>query len=148
MAKEAQEQDTQHLGWAPGGPAESKSARKHREQQQREARDESSRMRNADGSTTRVEKAAIRHTDGSVTEVQVTLNGEPTQRRNTTRLSADLPIADAETLTDLQQATGTNKVTTLVRAIRVFSELLRAEREGGELTIRYNDGRRERLRFL
>jgi len=66
-------------------------------------------------------------------------------RRKTTRLTADLPARDAATLAEVADETGFNKVTTLVRAIRVLAELVRAERAGGELTIKYADGRRERL---
>lgn len=68
-----------------------------------------------------------------------------TGRQPTLRLSADLPQRDAETLEEVARATGFNKVTTLVRAIRVLAELVRAENAGGELTIKYADGRRERL---
>lgn len=66
-------------------------------------------------------------------------------RRKTTRLTADLPARDAATLAEVADETGFNKVTTLVRAIRVLAELVRAESAGGELTIKYADGRRERL---
>ena len=66
-------------------------------------------------------------------------------RRRTTRLTADLPARDAATLAEVADETGFNKVTTLVRAIRVLAELVRAENAGGELTIKYADGRRERL---
>jgi hypothetical protein len=66
-------------------------------------------------------------------------------RQPTVRLSADLPQKDADTLEDVARATGFNKVTTLVRAIRVLAELVRAEEADGELTIKYPDGRRERL---
>ena len=65
--------------------------------------------------------------------------------KETTRLSADLPLRDAATLASLAKETGFNKVTTLVRAIRVLAELVRAEDEGGQLVIKYPDGRRERL---
>lgn len=62
-----------------------------------------------------------------------------------TRLSADIRAEDAALLGWLSHATGYNKVTTLVRAIRVLAELVRAEQDGGELTIKYPGGRRERL---
>src|SRR4051794_12398682 len=62
-----------------------------------------------------------------------------------TRLTADLPDQDADTLAEVARETGFNKVTTLIRAIRVLAELVRAENDGGELTIKYADGRRERL---
>ncbi|MCW2818850.1 MAG: hypothetical protein JWR42_1637 [Marmoricola sp.] len=69
-------------------------------------------------------------------------------RRETSRLSADLPVADAAVLDELARETGTNKVTALVRALRIMRELVTAEREGGVLTIQHADGSRERLRFL
>jgi hypothetical protein len=67
------------------------------------------------------------------------------ERRPTRRLTADLPVQDADTLAEVARETGFNKVTTLIRAIRVLAELVRAERQGGELTIKYPGGRRERL---
>lgn len=67
------------------------------------------------------------------------------RKRQTTRLTADLPDHDADTLAEVAQETGFNKVTTLVRAIRVLAELVKAERDGGQLIIKYPDGRRERL---
>jgi hypothetical protein len=61
------------------------------------------------------------------------------------RLTADLPAQDADTLARIAQFTGFNKVTTLIRAIRVLAELVRAESKGGEVMIKYPDGTRERL---
>lgn len=68
--------------------------------------------------------------------------------RPTRRLSADVPERDFDALEDLAAATGFNKLTTLVRAIRVLAELVKAQDAGGDVTINYPDGTRERLRFL
>lgn len=69
----------------------------------------------------------------------------PTGKAITRRLTADLPEDDAETLARVAESTGFNKVTTLVRAIRVLALLDDAEQQGAHFTIRYPDGQRERL---
>lgn len=74
-------------------------------------------------------------------------NNSPAERK-TVRLSADLPADVAELLTETSAQTGSNKVTTIGRAIRTLATLLAAERAGGKLTVTYHDGSRERLTFL
>lgn len=65
--------------------------------------------------------------------------------RGVVRLTADVPVADANLLARVAELTGYNKVTTIVRAIRVLASLEEAERKGGEVTITYPDKTRERL---
>ena len=47
---------------------------------------------------------------------------EPAVKRDTRRLTADLPTADSDLLAETARLTGFNKVTTLVRAIRVLAD--------------------------
>lgn len=68
-----------------------------------------------------------------------------TASRATSRLTADIPVEDAAELVETARVTGLNKVTIVVRALRVFAALVRAEAAGGTVTITYADGRRERL---
>lgn len=65
--------------------------------------------------------------------------------RDTVRLTADLPRKDAELLTGLAKRTGFNKVTTLVRALRVMDVLERAKDQGSDILIVNPDGSKERL---
>ena len=65
--------------------------------------------------------------------------------KSTVRLTANLPADAGQELDEAARATGFNKLTTLVRAIRVFSELLDAERRGGQVIIQEADGSRARL---
>ena len=68
-----------------------------------------------------------------------------TRPPGTTRLTADVPESDAHLLAETAQTTGFNRVTTLIRAIRVLAELIKAEDAGGKIQITYPDGTRERL---
>ncbi len=62
-----------------------------------------------------------------------------------TRITADVPTKDADLLSSLAERTGYNKVTTLIRALRVLDVLERARNEGSDLQIVHKDGSRERL---
>lgn len=66
-------------------------------------------------------------------------------KRETRRLTADLPTADSDLLAETAELTGFNKVTTLVRAIRVLADLERVVRDGGEVILKDADGTRSRL---
>jgi hypothetical protein len=68
-----------------------------------------------------------------------------TSGRAVTRLTADLPNQDASLLADLAVRTGFNKVTTLVRALRVLDILEKARAAGATVVIENEDGTRERL---
>ena len=57
----------------------------------------------------------------------------------------DLELDDVEDLIKISDATGHNRVTTLSRAIRLLRLLTSAKHRGGQLTITYPDGKRERL---
>jgi hypothetical protein len=63
----------------------------------------------------------------------------------TKRLTANLPEDAADALEKTAASTGFNKVTTLVRAIRVFSDLIEASTRGAEVVIKEPDGSASRL---
>ena len=68
--------------------------------------------------------------------------------RGLVRLSVDLPVDDANRLEEVSRRSGYNKVTTLMRAIRLLADLDAHERAGGEVTLTNADGSKERLRLL
>ena len=68
--------------------------------------------------------------------------------RGLVRLSVDLPVEDANRLEEVSRRSGYNKVTTLMRAIRLLADLDAHERGGGEVILTGTDGTRERLRLL
>lgn len=65
--------------------------------------------------------------------------------RDVVRVTADVPTRDANLLAELARRTGYNKVTTLLRAIRILDVLEKAQAEGADLIIINRDGSRERL---
>lgn len=65
--------------------------------------------------------------------------------RAVTRLTADLPNRDADLLTNLSQRTGYNKLTTLIRALRILDVIEDARERGETVIIERSDGSRERL---
>ena len=68
-----------------------------------------------------------------------------TRPKDTRRLTADLPTADSDLLNETATLTGYNKLTTLIRAIRVLADLEKVVRAGGEVIIKEADGSRSRL---
>jgi hypothetical protein len=68
-----------------------------------------------------------------------------TEKRETKRLTANLPLDAAQDLETTANLTGFNKLTTLVRAIRVFADLIRVTQDGGEVIIKEAHGTRSRL---
>lgn len=79
------------------------------------------------------------------------MSSETTKRTKTlaerglVRLSVDIPADDADRLAETAASTGYNKVTTLMRAIRLLFDLERAVQNGGHVTLTHRDGTRERL---
>lgn len=63
----------------------------------------------------------------------------------TKRLTANLPLDAAEALDKTAASTGFNKLTTVVRAIRVFADLIEASSRGAEVVIKEADGSATRL---
>ncbi len=63
----------------------------------------------------------------------------------TKRLTANLPLDAAEALDKTAASTGFNKLTTIVRAIRVFADLIEASSRGAEVVIKEADGSATRL---
>lgn len=61
------------------------------------------------------------------------------------RLTADLPADVAETLDETARLLGYNKLTTLIRALRVFGALVQVEKAGGSVVITEADGTRSKL---
>ena len=66
-------------------------------------------------------------------------------KAGTVRLTANLPQDAADALDKTAAATGFNKLTTVVRAIRVFAELIEVTGRGGEVILQEPDGSRSRL---
>lgn len=75
--------------------------------------------------------------------------GEPTDPTptdpQTVRLTANLPVADSRLLDETAKLTGYNKLTTLVRAIRVLAEVEKVVSAGGEVILKEASGSRSRL---
>jgi len=100
---------------------------------------------------------ALAHLDGPERESLVgtlaaTFEGFPTlpllrasAERPKRRLTADLPADVWDLLNETAERSGYNKLTTLVRAIRVFAELQETVDEGGEIILKEKDGTRARL---
>lgn len=69
--------------------------------------------------------------------------------RGLVRLTFDVPADDARLLEQTAAASGFNKITTFIRAIRLLAELDKHQRAGGEVLLRSSDGSAtERLRIL
>jgi hypothetical protein len=66
-------------------------------------------------------------------------------RPHTVRLTANLPPDAAEALDKTAASTGFNKLTTVVRAIRVFADLIAADGRGAQVIIKEADGSATRL---
>jgi hypothetical protein len=56
------------------------------------------------------------------------------------RLTADLPTADSDTLIRVARSTGFNKVTTLIRAIRLLALVEDERADGATIRIHRPDG--------
>jgi len=71
--------------------------------------------------------------------------GSTLASRDRVRLTFDVPTEDANALAVLARRTGYNKVTTLLRALRVLADLDQVIRDGGSVVLEHADGTRERL---
>jgi len=71
--------------------------------------------------------------------------GSTLASRDRVRLTFDVPTEDANALAELARRTGYNKVTTVLRALRVLADLDQVIRDGGSVVLEHADGTRERL---
>jgi hypothetical protein len=67
------------------------------------------------------------------------------EERGLTRLTFDVPVPEGDKLDMLAGRLGYNKVTTVLRSLRILTALTEAEAKGATVTINYPDGSKERL---
>ena len=99
-------------------------------------------------STSPGSRKSVRHVErpAAAAALDVDVAGPATPASpGTKRLTANLPLDAAEALDKTAASTGFNKLTTIVRAIRVFADLIEASSRGAEVVIKEADGSATRL---